>query len=780
MIKKSPYILFVFICIPVLTGYVCAFGLGVEHSQSVIPHGDQFVYITQLFKLIDAGKIDYLSTLLLSFQENWYWLYRFSVSIFSPFLVKEPFSIFFINYIFLGIASISLGRLAIRLSLPFNRTLFLSLVFLLPPWIYGHWTTLSLFALQLETSFYWILTIATIHLIIYSLEPKNPKNALIAGLFTGLAVWGRGNSLPYVLIILAFPAIAIGYRAIRTKSRRILYPAIYFLMTFGVLSGLFYFSNLEKILWYYGRGFGNMLEKEGGAFSYIFTNLTQNFPAIIWTIKNFPGIFIARNPNSPPTIFLSLFCHLLVVFSLIITTLYWKKRPNRKRRLIFHSNLTGSTLYLGNLILGIFLFSKNMASGELLVFFPMLLMLVGLMIIGFSIAAIIFLITSKNLKPPNPVITGFILVFFIGYGFLLSKKSTPLQQNEKLPSPYYVEAFSRDLSQITENKLLTILWYGKAYNIAIINYYRQKWGLPPIETVSTTRDGLFFFENLPNDTYNKVMPIEEFRRRLRSIIYKSDFLIIPEDIRKYDYMLGNPGLAKRREILKKFLNSPDSPPFAVKMILSDTNSTRLLLLQRINDGAKPTQMDFLKLPYGENFDSLPSEYPNVIKFDESSIQTERRFPTYLLFDEDPNTFWETQKTPPYIVTIKTSKPRRVSTYSLLSGNHSQSNRMPVKWVLQGSHDGDHWNDIDHVQLAQPWKDNTKKLFPVKQKEFYEFYRFIFLKTLDAQLLRLYEIKLYETTETDDSNELNNWDFYTWESNGKNITFEKPAKITPNP
>ncbi|CCQ89780.1 membrane hypothetical protein [Nitrospina gracilis 3/211] len=690
--------------------YVFTYSFALQHSENVIPVGDQYVYITQLFDLIEKGRKDYLNTLTtIVSDKNWYWLYRLSVGVSSPFLIKEPFSICIVNYIFLAIASLSLARLAIRLKLSFNTTFFLSLTFWLAPWIYGYWTTLSLFALQLETSFYWILTIATINSILYALEPKSLKNAFISGLFAGLAVWGRGNSLPYVLFVLFCPSILIFWRAYKTKNRKLAKPALLFLLTFVIFASWFYFFTLKNIAWYYGRGFGNIYDKGGGSIAYFFNNFTRIMSDMGWTVSHFPGVFLTRNPSSNWSVILSWLFHVFTIASLHFSFNFWKRKPAKSHRLILYTSLTAFTVYAANLVMGLVLFSEHFASGELLVYFPMLLMLVGSMLNSFCLLAIISKTFSSQFFSKSKLACPAILAIIILYGVICTRTSTPLTQEASLPKPYSVEKFSKNLDRIVGGKPLNFLWYGIAYNPSIINFYRAKADMRPFNFTISPEEAQVLHENLPNETYNRIVSEEKFKNTFRKVLSRSQYIIIPEKLSKFDYMLGNPGLSKKRKLVGQILNGPESPTYAVKMILHDHYATRLLLLNRINTGNIPKGMDSLEIPYGSN--AHQGNYPNTLKYDQPLSDPAPSFPLYLLWDDSTSSFWESATELPQSLFFRFYQELQLEKYTLSSGVHGQSGkRMPVAWELRGSNDGEQWTLVDKQNLMSAWNENEKKSF----------------------------------------------------------------------
>ena len=114
----------------------------------------------------------------------------------SPFLVKEPYSIAVINFIFYGLATLSYFRLARFLSLGVSLSILLALVIWIYPINFGFMFTESVPVLGLDALFFGIKSVAVINLLIFVLDPRKTFNAVIAGTAIGLSIWARGNNAP--------------------------------------------------------------------------------------------------------------------------------------------------------------------------------------------------------------------------------------------------------------------------------------------------------------------------------------------------------------------------------------------------------------------------------------------------------------------------------------------------------------------------------------------------------------------------------------------------------
>ena len=175
--------------------------------EAHVPRGDPFSYAVGFFTYLDNVQQEFWRTTLIPFfaRYNFYWLINLLISLMSPAMYKEPYSIALINFVMFSFASLSMYRLARYFALGPNTSMFFALFIWLYPSLYGFKHPISFLLTQLDSVFNAAVIIAVSYMIMYVLKPKNKRGALLAGFFIGLAVWGRGNSLPYML--LAYVAI---------------------------------------------------------------------------------------------------------------------------------------------------------------------------------------------------------------------------------------------------------------------------------------------------------------------------------------------------------------------------------------------------------------------------------------------------------------------------------------------------------------------------------------------------------------------------------------------
>jgi hypothetical protein len=176
---------------------------------------------------------------------------------------------------------------------------------------------------DLPLSFYF--TLATIYLFGY-FNKKEKRDLILAGLFSGLAVWTKneGLMLAEVLMIIFVVFLALNNQSIKQKFKSFL-PYLFYFLLFSLPWLLFKF--------YFGLGFSNILSGGGVKINQFHPEIFKPFLEQIFLYSSFhlwPGIFI-----------------LLII-------IYWKK--------IFQNN----NLYLLLIILGavaaylcLYLFTAN-------------------------------------------------------------------------------------------------------------------------------------------------------------------------------------------------------------------------------------------------------------------------------------------------------------------------------------------------------------------------------------------------------------------------------------
>ena len=774
-ISESPSFGGFYVIIFALTAflYLVTSNISYQYHQQVVPFGDHMGYPKNLMVLIDSGQENYFSTVKSVFTSGgWYWLYKLPAALLSPFLSKEPSSLCLINYILMAIGTLSFFRVARRVNLSFNATLLLTLSLWIYPWIYGLQNEIGLFNLMLESTFYWILVALAAHMIVYALEPKSVKNAVYAGVFTGLAIWGRGNSLPYVLIVLAFPGILILYRLFKVRSnrKRMAKPLALYFMVSGILVGWFFLANYQIIFKYYGETGHSQVLLGDGYFAILFNEFEFALKGWKYILLNFPGAIVFRKPFSFSAQFATLISHLLVVAGCVLAVKQWKRKRTRKNRLLALCGLTGVTLFYGMLLMALVLLYRGYGHGWHGAVLPFRLLLVALCLNVFVILAVILSKIKVARVIQNPMFVPTACLLLVVYGFMMSKVFTPFSSDKNSATASDVERFTLNLESTLHGGNLGVLWAGKVYSTNTLRYYRLKGGIPPPNLYYSHPEERPLIQRFVGD-FDKHSPIPEFRKLLERGIKGADYLIIPEDIKSFDYMPGQPGIALRKTLLAEIINSPDSPKFGVKMILHDSRNIRLLLLKRLRRGKNPENLDLLIMPYGNKDAVYPQIYPKAgsdiyqAKAKATTIPYGPRF----LFDLSPRTFWEPKGTYPMKewVELQFETKIKVDGYKFDIGLHQRViHRMPVSWELQASSDGKKWETIDARSGYTQWKKKREHTFWIKSPEEYNFYRLMFTKGGQGHgnryILRIYEIKLLQKGAQGKASEIDNSHFDWYE------------------
>lgn len=587
-IKLSPFVyglLFIFLSTMLLYLVMTPFAWMLE--RAMVPTGDPFSYAMNYFVTLDDSRNNYWYSIFQTLtSRQWYWLQKGLTAILSPFLFKEQYSISLINYFLFGLASIQLFRLAKVIFNSGFKGIFLSLTFWFFPFHYN-FSFLSLYSLMLDNSFYLMSLSACCSLILFSLDPSKKRHSIISGIFLGLALWGRGNSLPHVLLVAAIPIAVIFYKLLISEpiiKRKIQINFLFFIGIFVFMTTWFYFFTLSAIIEYYSYlpqfSSGSFIER-------ILSNLSQG----TWIYKNVPGIFITKNPDGLETIICSFTIHFFIITTFGIVFFgklrLEKKILNSLKIIILNSTFIYFSTYFGGIIsVGTFVQQTpyhNFAT-----------MLVGLAIstVIFGALIILFVGTVKrqywfSLKK-TWVIFSLLLVILV-YATQVARSQPLYTTPTGFPTPAQVRNFSLNLEQITQGKSVTFLW-SNLYSPIIIDYYRLQEGIP-----SHNR---FNGSYTPSWNVLPVPTIDEFRVAIRNALKEADFIVLPEIAENLSDIWPNTLWLYWREVVVA-MNESNAPRFQIRMLLHDANDIRLLILQRLEQGELGNKELLLPLPYGE-------------------------------------------------------------------------------------------------------------------------------------------------------------------------------------
>lgn len=653
--ERKEYYGYFLIAFSVLILYIFSIPISRRFNETFVPTGDAFSYTLNFFMLLDLSHTSYWPTILqiLSGHGNgWYWLIQLVAAFFSPVLFKEPYSVALVNFILFGVATASIFRLAIYLKFGVAAAFILSVMFWLYPYHYGYSTPVSLLMMQLDTAFLAILTIAAANTIIYAIDIKRTQNALLAGIFIGLAVWGRGNSLPYVLILLSCPSLFIFYKlwiSAREGKKKLLFNFISFVSIVLAMCAWFYFCNWLAIKQYYA-----------------------DVPAVIdfskMPIKNiisnliiYPGMFFSRRicelprPNPFETAVVTLVLHCIMLLALFITFRRNKNIEVSIRDALKIIAATGAVIYYGIYLYNSLFFSVPALMMPPSVYAPML---AGFIFGTFSLIASFLLTQKAKIRVKESVAVVLTIVLIVFYGGCLTRINTPLTSNADQTTPHEIERVALSLDSILDGGSLGILWYG-LYNSAILHYYRVKNDLP------TFRHYVNEYHSELWRWYYSSSNIDKIRAGIRKTFEEADFIIIPERLDSYKY--ASYALFVSAEDVASYLNSSKSPKFVVRMVLHDNNNVRLLLLQKLKKG-EVSKYEPIILPYGADQVASKTDYyphalsdrikrPNLtLRSNPQAKAPQAKYGKKYAFDNDPNTFWEEAGQYPFLLPFDSATP----------------------------------------------------------------------------------------------------------------------------
>jgi hypothetical protein len=629
----------------VALSYILLVGRYVDYLNNVLPHGDPFTYTISWFQVIDYYRAHgYLHTLHhnLSDGSGWYRLMEVSEATLAPILAKKPFVICIVNYVLFGIATIAFYRLGRRLG----STIWVAFAIALIPWLwpinYGFEDQTSLPVTALDAAFNAALLWAVAQAYIFVLDLRlsahlasvgaahvplkqasasfdslwtsrkdlrgaagairaglvslwrfrgdlrYAASAILTGLVIGIAVWGRGNSLPVVALVVLWPGLLALWLAWRSHDAKVWA----YVIVAGVIASLiaiqFYIQYWASLHAYYG----------------VHSALINRY----WTldgakqfILNVPGFMYWRVENSPVCVVLTLASHLFVLSMFAIA---WGPRGLFAQPCYFafrHLVTGGAAIYFGTYLIDMALFA-NGESGlsiyqALLVWRPML---IGLSLILVAIIAELFAHYTVKLDYLTPLPLA---ALALGWGLMWTDIYTPWELKDRLPSPRTVERFAVNLDHLTDGGEAAILWYG-GWNEPILNYYRLENELQPGNFLSWThRDAMWSMSDYTEEKRARVLEQVKFAFSQASLIVIPEFL---DEYRANEYY----AFYKFKNDWAAWLNSDEAPRFRVVMLLRDSPTTRLLVIRR--DELAKGQGDPLRLPYGDEPEAPAPDYSDAV------------------------------------------------------------------------------------------------------------------------------------------------------------------------
>jgi hypothetical protein len=578
------------ITIFVLISYIVVVGRYEDFAAHVLPSGDPFTYTVGWFRVVDEARTHYLKTIVSIMGHHfggWYRLMQMEIAVLAPILSKDPAVLCIINYLIWGFGTAAVFRLGIKIGLGTGRAFVVALI----PWIwpvnYGFSDYTSMPVLGLDAAFTGALTLALANSFVFALDPRNRLNGLIAAASIGIAIWGRGNSAPVVALVVGWPCLLAVWNAVRIGDRRARFNVALAAAIAAAMTVEFYASYWPQLRGYYGQ--------HADFFERHHWTLHDALPYL----KNIPGFMYWRAEDSWVTEWLSWTSHLVPIFTLFTT---WRDTAiaSGRREAYRQFAIAGALIYFGTFAADLALWTDPQMTlfNALLIWRPML--------IGLSLSVTVLFLrltdaaqTSRESWLPLPVGAAFLV-----WGALWSAHNTPWSWGVGRPSPAVVERFALAIDPMLEGSgPLSMLWYG-SWNPAILQYYRAKDDYPPL----TFYRGQYADKIWDQSDYseeNRAHTLEEIKANFR----KAGLIIIPEYLS--DYSSVDPyAFYHFKKDWANWLNSADAPRLRVIMIMQNSPTIRLLVLQR--EDLAHGRGDPFRVPWGDRPTTPPPDYSDAV------------------------------------------------------------------------------------------------------------------------------------------------------------------------
>jgi hypothetical protein len=447
----------------------------------------------------------------------------------------------FILYFIWCLFTFRLGKILLR-----NK--FSQVVFSLLPWAFpmnfGMVEYSSPGTMGLDAAFVPMLGIALVSFFLLLSKPNSQRLAFLSAVSCTFAVFGRGNSLPVVLLVIFVPFLALLIWAKHNNFRSVF-------TFFGVLSlgtFYFYFSNWGPISNYYNNHL-QFVERQ-----------SYNFQDFKPYILNIPGFMFWRSENSFSTISLSVIIHLLVLTSAILV--FKRRKSFSSFDLSLTLKVTGIFIYFGTYFANLLLFTDPLMNiyNALLIWRPMLL---GLLCLLFG-----YFPSIKGFETKQRF--SVFLIFLMVFSSLFTVKQTPWEWESNRPKPVDVQ---RLVQKLSTQESVSLLWYGNI-NPQILDYYYTK---ENSKQLSIYRGA----------NYNNLWSPWDYSDSNRSLVAgeileqfnNASVVIVPEYLNQYQ--LGQPYAINhfRSEFLKLYATN-SLPPMKIIDVISENDKDRLLVLSK--------------------------------------------------------------------------------------------------------------------------------------------------------------------------------------------------------
>jgi hypothetical protein len=292
--------------------------------------------------------------------------------------------------------------------------------------------------------------------------------------------------------------------------------------------------------------------------------------------KNIPGFMYWRSENSTWTMLLSWLSHFVPVMALMAAR--WTNSERKKAYV--HLASAGAFIYFVAYFANLTLWNDPHMTiyNSLYIWRPMLL--------GLSLSLIVLLlVTTDELVTRDLWMLIPIGALVLAWGIMWNSIMTPWELGLYRPDPRTVERVSLSLDQLVGPGPVSVLWYGN-WNLPILRYYRLK---------NDRSEQTFYYGNFFRDMWSQGSNNREtVLSGVKEHFANAQTIIIPEYLDDYapqpDY-----ALYRFKQSWADWLNSSESPPLRVRMLLDESPTVRLLVLQR--EEVAHGRGDKFRLPY---------------------------------------------------------------------------------------------------------------------------------------------------------------------------------------
>jgi len=349
----------------------------------------------------------------------------------------------------------------------------ISFFYTLMPWHHGLDHATSLFSLQLDSIYINTLTPTILLLAVYANNEEKKKNPNIRmGIFMGLTIWSRANSIIALLILIfIFVTYKLKYTLHNVLSFLRLHKTSIIIFIF---MALYYYLRFYKTFFNYYEGLNNYVHFNKN----LFLNDLIRIPSIF-----IYGIHCKQFLLMKSTTLFS-YAYIIVESAIALLEIKKGKKIATNKSIIF-SSLSFFAIYF----FYIYRFhSLNLWQGYIIIVAPLFVFL--------------SLVLAKKLSKfkinYRHIYVSFIFVILVTLLYNKYENTPPLKSDEisidKQFNPEKLRRFSNEIEKKFPKKKIASFYYGEYFNIPLLNYYRLLGGKNELSSGNTDNDYIYINE----------------------------------------------------------------------------------------------------------------------------------------------------------------------------------------------------------------------------------------------------------------------------------------------